>query len=107
VDRKLVEGDEVAGFKVLHTPGHTIGHVSYWRDSDRALILGDVLNNMDTVTGIRGLHEPKPFFTPDPEENRRSAKRLAALEPALVMFGHGPPMRDTARFVAFVDGLPG
>jgi glyoxylase-like metal-dependent hydrolase (beta-lactamase superfamily II) len=107
VDRRLAEGDAVAGFRVLHVPGHSIGHVAYWRESDRALILGDVLSNMDGITGIRGLHEPKPFFTPDPEQNRRSAKRLAQLEPALVMFGHGPPLRDTAKFVAFVDALPG
>jgi hydroxyacylglutathione hydrolase len=106
VDRKLVEGDEVAGFKVLHVPGHSVGHVAYWRESDRVLILGDVLNNMDTLSGIRGLREPKPFFTPDPEENRRSAKRLGPLEPTLVLFGHGPPLKDTRKFVDFVSALP-
>jgi glyoxylase-like metal-dependent hydrolase (beta-lactamase superfamily II) len=70
------------------------------------LVLGDVLNNMDVATGLRGLHEPKPIFTPDPAQNRESARRLAALEPALVCFGHGPPLRDTRKFVDFVAGLP-
>ena len=60
----LREGDEVAGFKVLDVPGHSAGHVAYWRESDRALICGDVFTNMDTITGIPGLHEPKAFFTP-------------------------------------------
>ena len=82
VDRMLREGDEVAGFKVLDTPGHSAGHVSYWRESDRVLVLGDVLNNMDVITAVPGLHEPKPFLTPDPAENRRSIRKLAALEPA-------------------------
>ena len=76
VDRALVEGDEVAGFAVLDTPGHSAGHMSLWRESDRTLILGDVLNSMDPLLGIRGLREPKDFFTPDPARNRQSAKRL-------------------------------
>jgi glyoxylase-like metal-dependent hydrolase (beta-lactamase superfamily II) len=103
--RRLEEGDEVGGFTVLDVPGHSPGHVAYWREADRVLVLGDVLNNMDVATGIRGLREPKGIFTPDPARNRRSARRLAALEPALVCFGHGPPLRDTRRFVDFVSSL--
>jgi glyoxylase-like metal-dependent hydrolase (beta-lactamase superfamily II) len=106
VDKALHEGDEVGGFVVLDTPGHSAGHVAYWRESDRVLVLGDVLNNMDVATGIRGLREPKGIFTPDPARNRESARRLAALEPALVCFGHGPPLRDTRKFVDFVASLP-
>jgi glyoxylase-like metal-dependent hydrolase (beta-lactamase superfamily II) len=106
VDRVLREGDEVAGFTVLDVPGHSAGHVAYWRESDRALILGDVLNNMHLATGIPGLHEPPKAFTPDPARNRESARRLAALEPELVCFGHGAPLRDTQKLVDFVAGLP-
>ena len=105
VDRVLHEGDEVGGFKVIEVPGHSAGHVAYWREADGVLILGDVLNNMDVVTGIPGLREPKKFLTPDPEENRRSAKKLAPLEPKVVLFGHGGPLRDTKKFVDFVNGL--
>jgi hydroxyacylglutathione hydrolase len=105
VDRELREGDEVAGFRVLDVPGHSAGHVAFWRESDRVLVLGDVLNNMDAVTGIPGLREPKRFLTPDPELNRRSAKRLGPLEPRLVCFGHGAPLRDTRKFVEFIEGL--
>lgn len=106
VDRKLHEGDEVSGFAVLEVPGHSAGHVAYWRESDRVLILGDVLTNMDVLTGIPGLHEPRWFLTPDPAENRRSARRLAALEPRIILFGHGAPLRDTRKLVDFVNGLP-
>jgi hydroxyacylglutathione hydrolase len=106
VDRALKEGDEVVGFKVIDTPGHSAGHVAYWRESDRVLIIGDVLANMDQLTGIRGLTEPKPYLTPDPATNRRSAEKLAALEPELVLFGHGRPLRDTREFVDFVEDLP-
>lgn len=106
VDRALKEGDEVGGFKVLDTPGHSAGHISFWRESDRVLILGDVLNNMNVSTGLPGLYEPKPYYTPDPAENRRSARRLAELEPRLTLFGHGAPLRDTRKLVDFVKRLP-
>jgi hydroxyacylglutathione hydrolase len=106
VARALREGDEVAGFAVLDVPGHSAGQVAYWRESDRTLICGDVLNNMSLVTGLPGLHEPPLSFTSDPVRNRESARRLAPLEPRLVCFGHGPPLRDTARFTAFIEALP-
>ena len=102
VERELVEGDEVGGFQVLETPGHSPGHVAFWRESDRVLVLGDVVFGMNPFTGIPGLRPPFDFFTRDVAENRRSAQRLAALEPALVCFGHGPPLSDTAKFVDFV-----
>jgi glyoxylase-like metal-dependent hydrolase (beta-lactamase superfamily II) len=106
VDRVLREGDDVAGFTVLEVPGHSAGHVAFWRESDRALVLGDVFNNMDLRTGIPGLHEPPRVFTPDPARNRESARRLAALRPAVVCFGHGPPLRDAAKLERFAAGLP-
>jgi glyoxylase-like metal-dependent hydrolase (beta-lactamase superfamily II) len=107
VARRLREGDEVAGFQVLDTPGHSAGHVSLWRESDRTLICGDVFTHIDTITGLPGLHEPKTFFTPDPGRNRESMRRLAALSPALVCFGHGRPLRDPAKLQTFVAGLSG
>jgi len=106
VDKPIGEGDEVAGFEGLDVPGRSAGHVAFWRESDGVLVLGDVLANMDQLTLIPGLHEPKPYLTPDPEENRRSARKLAALEPKLVAFGHGAPLRDTKKFVDFVEALP-
>ena len=106
VARALVEGDEVAGFTVLESPGHSPGHVAYWRESDRVLILGDVLNGMNLLTGRPGLHEPPAVFTPDPPRNRVSARRLAALRPRVTLFGHGPPLSDPGVLTEFVDGLP-
>lgn len=106
VSRVLVEGDEVAGFTVLDTPGHSPGHVAFWRQSDRVLILGDVLNNMNLRTGRPGLNEPPLMFSSDPARNRDSARRLAELRPELVCFGHGAPLRDPSLLAAFVETLP-
>jgi hydroxyacylglutathione hydrolase len=105
VERRLREGDEVAGFAVLEVPGHSPGHVAYWRESDRVLILGDVLNNVDVRTGRTGLREPLEVFTPDPARNRESIRRLAALEPSLCVFGHGPPLRDPRALTSFAERL--
>jgi hydroxyacylglutathione hydrolase len=102
VARALHEGDEVAGFTVLETPGHSAGHVSYWRESDRTLIVGDVMGNMHFITGMPGLHLPPDMFTPDPDRNRESARRLAELRPALACFGHGAPLRDPGKLADFV-----
>lgn len=106
VDRALHEGEEVAGFTVLDVPGHSAGHVAYWRESDRVLIAGDVVNTMNIVTSRPGLHEPRTGFTPDPARNRESIRRLAELRPGLVCAGHGPPWRDTEALTRFAAGLP-
>jgi hydroxyacylglutathione hydrolase len=106
VARALREGDEVAGFTVLDTPGHSPGHVSYWRESDRVLICGDVMWGFNPYLRRGPIREPLGIITPDVRRNRASARRIAALEPALVCFGHGPPLRDPAELAAAVAKLP-
>ena len=105
VARRLNEDDEVAGFKVLDVPGHSAGHVAYWRESDRTLICGDVLFNICLPSLRPGLREPYESLTPDPVRNRGSARKLAELTPNLILFGHGPPLRDGEQFARFVSSL--
>jgi glyoxylase-like metal-dependent hydrolase (beta-lactamase superfamily II) len=92
VGKPLRDGDAVGEFRVIHLPGHTPGHVVYFRDRDRVAIAGDVLANIHFVTRRPGLREPPSYFSSDPAENRRSARRLAELRPAVTCFGHGPPL---------------
>jgi glyoxylase-like metal-dependent hydrolase (beta-lactamase superfamily II) len=107
VARRLAEGDDIGhGFTVLEVPGHSAGHVAFWRESDRVLVAGDVFFNLHLATLRPGLRQPPRAFTPDPARNRESERRLAALEPELVLFGHGPPLRDPARLRAFTAALP-
>jgi hydroxyacylglutathione hydrolase len=107
VERVLNEGDEVAGFRVVHAPGHARGEVIFFRDSDRVAICGDVIRNMSYATGRPMLAEPPEIFTYDPAENRRSIHKLAELNPALILPGHGPAVTDIASFEHFVASLPG
>jgi hydroxyacylglutathione hydrolase len=104
VSETLGEGDQLAGFSVLETPGHSPGHVAFWREEDRVLVLGDVVYGMRLPSFRPGLQLPPSAFTPDPHQNLRSARRLAALEPAVICFGHGPPLYDGERFCDFVAG---
>jgi hydroxyacylglutathione hydrolase len=92
VERVLREGDEVAGFRVIHTPGHTPGHVIFFRDSDRVAIAGDLLANFNFLKWRPELTEPLWFFSHDPALNRRSLRKLIELQPRVVCFGHGPQL---------------
>jgi hydroxyacylglutathione hydrolase len=93
--RELREGDALGdtGFVVLDTPGHTRGHVSFWREADRVLVAGDVLFGLHPLTTVAGLHEPLKLPTFDVAQNQASIRRLAELRPALLLLGHGPPHR--------------
>jgi hydroxyacylglutathione hydrolase len=105
VDRALKEGDEIAGFRVVEAPGHTMGHVMFFRERDGVAIAGDVAVNMNLITLRPGLHEPPGFFCVDAELNRRSIRKLADLEPSTVLFGHGPPLVNRDALRKFADGM--
>jgi hydroxyacylglutathione hydrolase len=109
VVRELREGDAVGpGFVVLDVPGHSMGHVAFWRESDRILVTGDVLFNMHLLTTAAGLREPPRPFTSDPERNRRSIRRIAGLQARIACFGHGPVVHDAApKLAAAAARLPG
>ncbi len=105
VARVLRAGDGVgAGFVALETPGHTPGSLAFWRESDRLLVLGDAAMNWSPPART-GLREPFSWATCDPAVNRASLRRLAALAPATVCFGHGVPVSGPDRFLPFVERL--
>jgi glyoxylase-like metal-dependent hydrolase (beta-lactamase superfamily II) len=105
VSKTLKEGDIVAGFTVIETPGNTSGHISYFREKDGVLILGDVLINMNLYTTIVGLAVPPSFFTFDLEENIKSLKKIVALKPTIICFGHGPVLTDMSKLESLMRNL--
>lgn len=87
------------GWRWIHTPGHTPGHVSFYRDSDGVLIVGDafVTQRQESLVSAlthqpKGVYRPPAYFTPDWEAARRSVEALAALRPQVAATGHGIPM---------------
>lgn len=105
VAETVTEGDSVGSFEVIETPGNAPGHVSLWREADGTAIIGDVLANIDLFSLRYGLHELPNRFTHSPTESIESARTIADLEPDLICFGHGPPLRDVERFQDFVAEL--
>jgi glyoxylase-like metal-dependent hydrolase (beta-lactamase superfamily II) len=102
VGRVLHDGDTVNGFRVIHTPGHTPGHVMYYRSDDRVAIAGDVLANLNVRTRKSGLRFPPRAFCKDWEQNRRAVLKLWQLQPSVICFGHGPPLYDLGVLERFV-----
>lgn len=99
------EIDEMRGWRVIHTPGHTAGHISLFRESDKTLLAGDALATMNQDSWISNITEERRFnrppapFTTDWTAARHSVETLADLEPNVVAAGHGQPITgaDTAR----------
>jgi glyoxylase-like metal-dependent hydrolase (beta-lactamase superfamily II) len=92
------EGDEVAGFRVIHFPGHAPGLIGLWRESDRVALVSDVVYLIDSAR-LKPLPEgeasvPHPAWAWDHAKAKESVRRLAALEPRVVGAGHAPPLRD-------------
>lgn len=86
------------GWQWIHTPGHTVGHVSLFRAEDRLLIAGDAFvttkqeSFLAVATQRPELHGPPAYFTTDWDAARDSVERLAALSPSAVATGHGLPL---------------
>ncbi len=98
IDGTVSEGDEIAGFRVIHFPGHAPGLIGLWRESDRVAIVSDVVYLIDSTKMGRPLPEgeasvPHPAWGWDHAKAKESVRKLAALEPAVVCTGHDGPLR--------------
>lgn len=96
-----VIGSVMDGLHVLHTPGHSPGHATFWQPRRRIAFIGDVAMNI-----MNRLTLPFASVTPDMVEDRRQLTRLAALNPDVICFGHGPVRQGAAAaaFGAFAAG---
>ncbi|AHY45613.1 Metallo-beta-lactamase superfamily [Rubrobacter radiotolerans] len=93
VARRLREGETVAGFRVVPTPGHTHGHVSLLRESDGLLFTADAFGTLPLKirVGVRS------FFCTDPVRAKRSAAELLDLDFRTAVLAHGPVLREGAK----------
>lgn len=94
----LAEGDEVLGFRVVPTPGHSPGQIALFRESDRLALTSDTFYTIDPETLMKGeARVPHPAFTPDIETARASIRRIAELEPSAAWPGHADPVTGDVR----------
>jgi glyoxylase-like metal-dependent hydrolase (beta-lactamase superfamily II) len=94
VDRVLHEGDTFAGFRVIATPGHTLGHTSLLRDGDGLLFTADAFGRLPFSRSRVGVGK---YICADPLEAKRSAEKLLGEEFTTVVFSHGKTMREGAK----------
>ncbi len=88
------EGDDVAGFSVVHLPGHAPGLIALYRESDGLALTSDCFYTVDPQTTIKGAPRvPHPAFNTDTDEARASIRKLADIGPAVVWPGHADPVR--------------
>ena len=86
----------------IHTPGHTPGHVSFWNAGTGALLAGDavITTRQESVRGAllprAHLQGPPAYFTPDWTAAQVSVRRMADLQPRLLLTGHGPALQGDA-----------
>ena len=105
------------GWRWVHTPGHTFGHVSFFRERDKVLVAGDAFTTVfaesgtATFTQKQEVHGPPSYFTPDWDAARASMELLTRMEPQVAATGHGIPMhgeelrRQLAAFTPRFDML--
>jgi glyoxylase-like metal-dependent hydrolase (beta-lactamase superfamily II) len=99
---QIVESDGsvpmLSGWRWVHTPGHTEGHISLWREQDGMLIAGDAVittgqeSAYEVAVQKPEMHGPPRYFTPDWVAAEQSVKTLVQLEPKLLVSGHGRAM---------------
>jgi glyoxylase-like metal-dependent hydrolase (beta-lactamase superfamily II) len=98
-DVRLAGGERIGSLEVVATPGHTPGHMAFLDTRDRTLLAGDVFTTYVRAEVTNRLLQPFPLAamgTTDREEVVESARKLRALDPALLAIGHGPALRAPA-----------
>lgn len=86
VDQMVVEGDQVGPLAVVHTPGHTPGHLAFWLPVPRILFCGDaVVTSPKFMAGW-------PGFVLNKRQHAASLQKLAGYDAEILAFGHGEPM---------------
>ena len=98
----LPSGGTIPGltdWKYIHTPGHTPGHISLYRESDKVLIAGDAFvttkaeSMLSVLLQTKRISGPPKYFTTDWDASKESVSLLANLQPKIAATGHGMPMR--------------
>ncbi|HXH96507.1 MAG TPA: MBL fold metallo-hydrolase [Gaiellaceae bacterium] len=112
-DVRLAAGDRVGSLEVVETPGHSPGHVSFLDTRDGSVIAGDVFTSYGGLAVSSHFHLRFPFAamaTWDKAGDLESARTLRALDPSLLVVGHGSAVRapGTAmdRAIARAGGAP-
>ena len=96
----VAEGDEVAGFKVVHFPGHAVGLIGLWREADRLALVSDTIYQVNSIR-LKALPEdvrpmvPHPVWAHDYAKSIESVRKLASLGATAIWPGHEDALEGT------------
>ncbi|MGH2615122.1 MAG: MBL fold metallo-hydrolase [Thermomicrobiales bacterium] len=91
IDEAVSEGDAIGPLQVLHTPGHSPGHLACYWPERRTLIAGDAIATWPALA------PGWPSFNLNPTQERASLRRMSGLDVAVVAVGHGEPIVRNAQ----------
>jgi glyoxylase-like metal-dependent hydrolase (beta-lactamase superfamily II) len=100
IERTLTEGDTVAGFSVIHLPGHAPGQIALWREDDRLALTTDCFYTLNPMKVTLPFGPPvctHVAFDHDHDRARESLRKLAEMEPAQAWPGHARPVTGDVR----------
>jgi hydroxyacylglutathione hydrolase len=97
ISQTLEEGETVAGFRVIHLPGHAPGQIGLWREADRLALVSDCFYTLDMWGRSCPPHVPEKTYNYDTEQAQASIRKLAELEPAAAWPGHAKPVTGDVR----------
>ena len=100
IEGTVAEGDQVAGFRVVHLPGHAPGLIGLWRESDRLALVSDAFYTVDPMKVTAPYGPPRVAhraFNLDTDQARASIRKLAEMEPASAWPGHANPVTGDVR----------
>jgi hydroxyacylglutathione hydrolase len=97
IAKTVAEGEEVAGFSVVHIPGHAPGQIALWRESDRLALSTDCFYTLEMWGRDSPPRVPEDTYNYDTEQAFQSILKLAALEPAAAWPGHAKPVTGDVR----------
>lgn len=97
--QNVIQTNALPEWQIIHTPGHTAGHISLFRPADQTLLAGDAFCTTkpesffaSVLTQPPELHGPPAYFTEDYVAAADSIRRLALLHPRVIAPGHGKPL---------------
>lgn len=97
ISQTLSEGEKIAGFEVVHLPGHAPGLIGLWRESDRLALVSDCFYTLEMWGRSCDPHIPEKTYNYDTEQARASIRKLAEMEPAAAWAGHAKPVTGDVR----------
>lgn len=100
IEAVVTEGDDIAGFQVIHLPGHAPGLIGLYRERDGLVLSSDAVYTLNPLTGRKGAPRvPIDVFNMDTEMAKASALKLSAVDPKIVWPGHADAIEHDAQAV--------